>query len=167
MLEQQIYFIDMYPCVSSQSAVADDTVEDAVQHHQHPHRLELLAQIPNVVTDDPGIGVHIGGFGKGVQAALREQFDGQRHISGLRLVLPEQFRVEITESGRAALIPAPDVVPVDLGGAAVDDGFLLGGQAPLAHELLTQGQEELGFQYHRVLSVPVALLHVHGVDVVG
>ena len=56
---------------------------------------------------------------------------------------------------------------VNVGGAAVDDGFFLGGQHPVPHELLTQGQQELGLQHHRILAVPVPLLHVHGVDVIG
>ena len=65
------------------------------------------------------------------------------------------------------LISAADVVPIDLGGAAVNDGLFLGRQLPGADELLTEGKQELGFQHHGVLSVPIALLHIHGVDMVG
>ena len=75
--------------------------------------------------------------------------------------------MEVLEGGGFALVAALDVAVVDAGGAAVDDGFLLGGQQPVPHELLTQGQQELGLQHHRVLAVTVALLHVHSVDVVG
>ena len=56
---------------------------------------------------------------------------------------------------------------VALGRAAVDDGFLLGGELTAAHELLTQREKELGLKHHRVLPVAVVLLHIHGVDVVG
>ena len=75
--------------------------------------------------------------------------------------------MEVLEGRRFPLVAALDVAVVDIGGAAVDDGFLFGGQHPVPHELLTQGEKELGLQHNRVLAVPVALLHVHGVDVVG
>ena len=77
------------------------------------------------------------------------------------------FGMEVLEGGGFALVAALDVAVVDAGGAAVNDGFLFGGQQPVPHELLTQGQQELGLQHHRVLSVPIALLHIHGVDMVG
>ncbi len=75
--------------------------------------------------------------------------------------------MEVLEGGGFALVAALDVAVIDAGGAAVNDGFLLGGEEPVPHELLTQGEKELRLQHHRVLAVPVALLHVHGVDVVG
>ena len=75
--------------------------------------------------------------------------------------------MEILQGGHRAGVAPADVLPIALGGAAVDDGLLLGGEFPGSHELLTQGQQKLGLQHHRVLPVAVALLHVHGVDVVG
>ena len=42
------------------------------------------------------------------------------------------------------LISAADVVPIDLGGAAVNDGLFLGRQLPGADELLTKRQQKLG-----------------------
>ena len=167
VLKQQVNFVDVDPGISSLLPVADDAVENAVQHHQHAHGQELAAQIPNVIAEDAGIGVHIGGLGKGIQAALGKQLNSQRHIPRLRLRLAQQFGVEILQGGHRAGVALADVLPVALGGAAVDDGLLLGGEFPGTHELLTQGQQELGLQHHRVLPVAVALLHVHGVDVVG
>ena len=70
MLEQQVNFVDVDPGIAPLLAVADDAVEDAVQHHQHAHGQELAAQIPDVITEDAGVGIHIGGLGEGVQAAL-------------------------------------------------------------------------------------------------
>ena len=167
MLEQQIDLVNIDPGIPPLLAVADDTVEDAVQHHQHAHGQKLTAQVPDVIAEDAGIGVHIGGFGEGVQAALGEQFDGQRHVPRFRLRLAEQLGMEILQGGHRAGVAPADVLPIALGGAAVDDGLLLGGEFPGSHELLTQGQQKLGLQHHRVLPVAVALLHIHGVDVVG
>ena len=167
MLEKDINLVNIDPCVPAQRPVADDPVKHAVQHHQHPHRQKLFAQIPDVIAQDPGVRVHVSGLGKGVEAALGEQFYRQGHVPRLRLGLAEQFGVEVLEGRRFPLVAALDVAVVDIGGAAVDDGFLFGGQQPVPHELLTQGQQELGLQHDRIFSVPVALLHVHGVDVVG
>ena len=42
-----------------------------------PMGMQLLAQLPDVIGDDPGFGVHIGALGKGVEAAGDEEFRGQ------------------------------------------------------------------------------------------
>ena len=128
MLEQQINLVNVDPGISSLLAVADDAVEDAVQHHQHAHGQKLAAQIADVIAEDVGIRVYIGGFGKGIQAALGKQLDGQRHIPRLRLRLAEQFGMEILQCRDSALIVTADVLPVALGRAPVYDGLLLSGQ---------------------------------------
>ena len=46
---------------------------DVYKRQQHAHGQKLTAQVPDVIAEDAGIGVHIGGFGEGVQAALGEQ----------------------------------------------------------------------------------------------
>ena len=158
MLEQQVDLVDIDPGVALQPAVADDAVEDAVQHYQHTHRQELLAKIPDIIAEDAGVGIHIGGLGKGVQTALRKQLDGQSHIGGLLFRLAEQLRVEVLQGRGLPLIPAADIVPIDLRGASVNDGLFLGGQLPGADELLTKRQQELGFQHHRILAITVASL---------
>ena len=112
------------------------------------------------------MGIHIGGLGEGVEAALGKQLDGQCYIRGLFLRLAEQLRVEVLQGRGLSLIAAADIVPVDLGGAAVDDGFLPGRQLSRSDELLAEGQQKLGFQHHGIFPVPVALLHVHGVDMI-
>ena len=167
MLEQQIDLVDIDPGVALQPTVADDAVEDAVQHHQHSYRQKLLAKVPDIVAEDTGIGVHIGGLGKGVETAVCKQLNGQRHILCFLFRLAEQLGVEVLQGGDRAVIAAADIVPVHLRGAAVDDGFFLGRQLACPDELFTEGEQELGFQHHGVLSVPIALLHIHGVDMVG
>ena len=139
MLKQQIDLVDIDPGIPLQPAVADDAVEDAVQHHQHTYRQKLLAKVSDIIAEDTGIGIHIGGFCKGVQAALRKQFDCQRHIRGFFFQLAEQLRMKVLQGRGLPLISAADVVPIDLGGAAVNDGLFLGRQLPVADELLTKG----------------------------
>ena len=56
MLEQQVNFVDVDPGIAPLLAVADDTIKNAVQHHQHAHRQKLAAQVPDVITEDAGIG---------------------------------------------------------------------------------------------------------------
>ena len=75
--------------------------------------------------------------------------------------------MEVLQGGDRAVIAAADIVPVHLRGTAVDDGLFLGRQLPCADELLTKRQQKLGFQHHGILAVTVALLHIHGVDMVG
>ena len=53
MLEQQINLINVNPSVPPQLTVADYPVEHTIQHHQHTNRQQLLAQIPNVIANDP------------------------------------------------------------------------------------------------------------------
>ncbi len=167
MLEQQIDLIHIDPGIPLQSTVSDDAVEDAVQHHQHSNRQKLLTQIPDVIAKNAGVGIHIGGLGEGVEAALGKQLDGQCHIRSLLLRLAEQLRVEVLQGRGLSLIATTDVVPIDLSGAAVNDRFLPGRQLSCPDELLTEGQQKLGFQHHGIFPVPIALLHIHGVDVVG
>ena len=73
MLEQQVNFVDVEPCILAKLAVADDAVEHAVQHNEHTDRQELLAEVTDVIAEDSGVGVYIRVLGKRVQAALREQ----------------------------------------------------------------------------------------------
>ena len=95
MLEKKIYLVNVKPSAFTHHAVANDTVEHAVQHHQHSYRQKLFAEVTDVITENPGIGVHIGGLCERIQGAFREQFDSQRHVAGLLLRLIQQRRVEI------------------------------------------------------------------------
>ena len=40
--------------------VLRDSVQNRVQHYQHSDRHQLLAEIQNVIADQPAAGVHIG-----------------------------------------------------------------------------------------------------------
>ena len=88
MLEQQIDFINIKPCVFAELAVSDDAVEHAVQYDQHANRQKLLAEVSDVIAKNAGIGVHVRVLGKRIQAAFREQLQCQRNVSrfGFRLL---------------------------------------------------------------------------------
>ena len=88
VLEQQIDFINIKPCILAKLAVADDAVEHAVQHNEHTDRQELLAEVADVIAKNAGIGIHVCVLGKRVQAALREQLQRQCNVPrfGFRLL---------------------------------------------------------------------------------
>ena len=74
MLEQQVNFVDIEPCVFAEFSVSDDAVEHAVQHDEHADRQELLAEVADVIAEDSRVCIHIRVLGKRVQTSLREQF---------------------------------------------------------------------------------------------
>ena len=64
------------------------------------------------------------------------------------------------------MVIALKVIPIHFGGTAVNDGLFPGVELVAAHQLFAQRQQKLGFQHHRVLSISIALRHVHGIDVI-
>ena len=89
MLKKQINFINIDPGVPPKLTVPNDPVENAVQHHQHSYRKELLAQIADVIAQNPGIRVHVSRFRKRVETALGEQLNRQRYVPCFRFRLLE------------------------------------------------------------------------------
>ena len=73
--------------------------------------------------------------------------------------------VQIFQGGHLALVVVGHVLPVHVIGAAVQDGFLLGGNTSGTHQLFEQGEDKLGFLYQRVALIPVCFVHVQGIDV--
>ena len=49
VLEQQVNFVDVEPCILAELAVADDAVEHAVQYDQHTDRQELFSKVADVI----------------------------------------------------------------------------------------------------------------------
>ena len=145
-------------------SVANDAVEDAVQHHQQADGLEIFTQVLNVVADDTVAGVDIGLMGEHVETAGGEQLQRQRDLVGNRLLLPHEVVIEVFQRGRIALVSA-DVLAVDVGSAAVDDGLLLCADLARAHELFTQRHDELAFQHQRIAPVAILLGDVQCVDI--
>ena len=73
--------------------------------------------------------------------------------------------VQILQGGYFALVVVGHVLPVHIVGAAVQDGFLLGGNTSGAHQLFEQGEDKLGFLNQRVALVPIGFVHVQCIDV--
>ena len=128
--------------IPSPLPVADDAVQDAVQHHQQTDGLQILAQVLDVVAGDAAVGVDVGLVGKYVEAPGGKQLQRQGNFMGRRLLLPQKVVIQVLQCRRVALIFA-DIAAIDVGGAAVDDGFLLRAHLLRTHELLTQAHNEL------------------------
>ena len=77
-----------------------NAVEDAVQHHQHPDGLKLLAQIKDVIADQTFVHIHIRLLGKSGQAAVCEQLNGKGQLRRFRLGLPQELFPEVFERRR-------------------------------------------------------------------
>ena len=163
--EQQIELIGKHPCGLAFLPVLNHPVEDGVQRDQHPDGHELLPKFPNIVGDDSRLGVHIGRLGKGVEAASDEELGGKGKPPGLRLRLFQEGMVQILQGGHLALVVVGHVLPVHIVGTAVQDGFLLGGNTSGAHQLLKQGEDELGFLNQRVALIPIGFVHIQRIDV--
>ena len=95
MLEQQVNFVDVEPCVFAEFAIADDAVEHAVQYNEHADRQELFAKVTDVVAENAGIGIHVRVLGKGVEAALREQLQRQCNVPRFGFRLLQERSVEV------------------------------------------------------------------------
>ena len=95
MLEQQIDFVDVEPCIFAELAVADDAVEHAVQHNQHADRQELLAEVTDVIAKNAGIGIHVRVLGERVETTLREQLQRQCNVPRFRFRLLQERGMEV------------------------------------------------------------------------
>ena len=121
--------------------------------------LQVLAQIVNIVGDDPILSVHIGFMGEDVQRTGGVQLHGQRNVPCLRLRLLQQLFPNGTEGGNDA---GELLFLADLRHAAVNNGFLVRTDAIRIH-LLQKGHDKLGLERHRA-AFTVAAFHVHGVE---
>jgi len=155
VLEQKINLVDHNEGAFALCAVLGDAVEDAIKHNQHPDRLELLAQIKDVIADEAVVHVHIRLLGERGQAAVCEQFDGKGQLRRLRLRLPQQLFPEVFERRRFDSVFALLVVPVDIGCAAVDERLLLWADTISADGLIAEREYKLGLKDERIFSSAV------------
>ena len=163
--KQDIELIRHNPGALAAFLVLDDPVVDRVQRHQHPQRHQLLAQLPDVVVNNAGLGIHIRVLGKGVEGSRDKQLTGQRQPLGFGLRLQFEQLVKIPQRRRRALVAVADVGLVDQFGASSQNRFLLGSHLPAADQLLIQREHKLAFCHDRVALVAVAAVHVQRVDV--
>ena len=145
--------------------VLNHAVVDGVQRHQHSERHQLLAQFPDIVGDDPRLGIHVGGLGKGAQGTGDEELGGKGQPLCFRFRLHLEQTVEVFQGGDRPLVPVADVRHIDLFRAAAQDGFFFGGDQPAADQLLKQGQHKLALGHNGVAFVTVGAVHIQRVDV--
>ena len=103
-------------------------------------------------------------MGEHIQRAGGKQLQCQRNVMGGRLLLAHQIVMQILQRGRVALIGL-DVLPVHIGSTAVNDGLVPRADLLRAHDLLTEGHDEVAFQRQRVLTAAVFAGNVHSIDI--
>ena len=103
-------------------------------------------------------------MGEHIQGAGGKQLQRQRNVMGGRLLLAHQIVMQVLQRGRVALIGL-DVLPVHIGGTAVNDGLVPRADLLCTHDLLTEGHDEVAFQRQRVLTAAVFAGNVHGIDI--
>lgn len=87
---------------------------------------------------------------------------------GFLFLLGQKGMVEILQNRHILRDGMLKIVLVNLVDAAVNDRFLNGLQALLAaDDQLAQGENEVGLQRHRIVLLAVAVVDVHGIDILG
>ena len=162
--KEQVNLINVDMSELSLSPVSDNAVKNRVQHNEQTDGLQVLAQVLNVKAENAVVGVDTGLMGKDIQTAGGEQLQSQSNIVGRRLLLHHQVFVQVLQRGRIALVVL-DVLPVDVGGTAVNDRLLLCTDFAAAHQLLTKGHDELTFQHQRIFAVAVFRGQVQSIDI--
>ena len=162
--DEQIDLVNVDVGVPPLLPVANDTVEDAVQHHQQAHRFQIFAQVLNVKAENTAFCVDIGLVGKYIQTAYREQLQCQRDPVGLRVDLLHQIVIEVFQRRRLTL-EILDVLSVDIAHAAVDNGLLLRLDLICAHKLLVERHDKFGLHHQRLFAIAVPLGQVQRIDV--
>ena len=149
----------------SELPVGGNAVKDRIQHYEHTHGFQLLAQVEDVKDGNAAVHIYIGLMCKHIEAAGGEQLNSKRNILCRRLLLLQQIFVELFECrGRTGVVA--DIVAVDIGNAAVDNGLFPCAQLSGSDQLLTQGHDKLGFQYNGVFTLAVTAIERKRVDVV-
>ena len=163
--EQQVELVYEYIGEPLFGRVLQDAVVDGIQDHQHTHRFQGTAQVPDVITDQGVFRVHVGGLGEDVQQTLGVQLDLQGQVLRLLLVLLSKAPIEVLEGRSLSPGPAADVFGEHHGYDTGDNGLFLGGDGADHH--LTEGGHEVRFLLAGVLGPGVLRAHVQGVYMVG
>ena len=104
--------------------VDGDAVPHLVLDDQHPQLFQLLAQLLDVVADNPVVNVHVGPVVEHIQTAGDIDFQRRGDEVGLLLLLFQQKVVEVLQNGHILRAGVLQVLPVDQPDTAVNDGFL-------------------------------------------
>ena len=106
-------------------------------------------------------------MGEHIQAALHKQLRRKGQLLGLPFRLPLDIVAPVGQGGLPGFAAAFDKVTVDVGGAAVNDGFMEGPQLARPHLLLANAHHQLGFHGDWVFTGAVALVDGQRVEMVG
>ena len=136
VLEIQIHFVQEHPGVLAAFSVFHDTVLDGLQRDHQGGRTELFSHFIEVQCDDPAVHINISGMGKDIQAALGNKLGGQGDFAGLRVYLFQYLVAPVGQERHRGLATAMEIVLIDIGGTAVNDGFMAAVDPSHTHLLL-------------------------------
>ena len=137
-------------------AVNGDTVPHLVLNHQHTDFLELLAQLLDVVADNPVIDVYIASVVEHVEGAGDVDFQRRGDVLGFFFVLRPQQVIQVLQDGHILRAGVVEVGLIDQPHTAVNDGFLYRLQALFAaHNQLAQAENEVGLEGQRAFIVRI------------
>ena len=138
-----------------------------VLDNEHPQLFELLAKALDVVADDPVVYIYI--------RSVIEYIEGPRHINlqrrgdavGFPFLLVQQALVQVAQDGDIFGLWVVQVGLVNDAYTAVNHRFFHGFKpVSIAHDQLTQGEDEVRFQRQGVIIVGVVQVNIHGIDII-
>ena len=139
-----------------------------VLDNEHPQLFELLAKALDVVADDPVVYIYI--------RSVIEYIEGPRHINlqrrgdavGFPFLLVQQALVQVAQDEDIFGLWVVQVGLVNDAYTAVNHRFFHGFKpVSIAHDQLTQAENEVGLEGQRAFIVRIVQVQVHRVDVVG
>ena len=166
VLKVQIALVNKYPCKLAPLAVLHHPVLDGFQRHHQGRGPQLLPHLVEVKDNKPVIHVDVGGVGEHIQAALGDQLGGEGNLPRLRVGLLQHFLPPVGEQGHTDFALPVEIVLIDIGGTAVNDGFVAGAHAPRAHLLLQNAGDDLRLHGNGVFVVGVAAGKIKGGNMV-
>ena len=101
-------------------------------------------------------------MGEHIQAALGDKLGGEGDLPRFRVGLLQHFLPPVGEQGHTDFALPVEIVLIDIGGTAVDDGFVAGAHASRAHLLLQNAGDNLRLHGNGVFIVSVTAAQVKG-----
>ena len=140
---------------------------DRLQHDIQGGGLELFAHLIEVEADDTIINVKIGFVGKHIETALHEQLRRKGQLLRFTLRLSLYLVAPVRERRQPPFAAVFDEVVIDIGGAAVNDGFMERPKLSDAHLLLANAHHQFRLHGHWVFPGTVAAVDLQRIDMMG
>ena len=167
-LQKQVELVDVVSRGFTCGSVGSNTPPDLILNNQHTDFLQLIAKLLDVVTHQTIVDVHIGAVVEQLQGTLNIDFQSRCDMVGFLFVLFQKCVIQVLQNRHILRNRIVEILLVDLMHTTVDNRLFDRLQAIFtAHNQLTEGQDEVGFQSHRVIILGVVQVDVHGVDIVG